>query len=345
MNPLGLDPTSRLVVQTVLRHGPIPRAAIARRTGLSSGSLTRLTAPLVEAGYLREGDSRRARVGRPSLPLEVVDPSAYFLGVKIVTGGIHAVVTGLGGQVHESLSRAVDTSSAASATEAIRELVTELLPVWPIVALGASLAAVVDEAGTIRAAGLLGWRSGDNLRALLGRSTGLPCVTANDVDALTLSEHWLGWGRGTHDFAVLTVGAGVGAGAIVSDELVVGHQGSAVMLSRAWTRDGRRFDDVLTTGAFTAALRARGRDEALSEAVDTLGQLAALASLAYGPERMLITGEGLAQLIDQLDAVGAAMRHHRGSELDPPELVAKDLDFADWARGAAALAIHRCLAL
>lgn len=345
MNPLGLDPTSRLVVQTVLRHGPIPRAAIARRTGLSSGSLTRLTAPLVEAGYLRERDSQRARVGRPSLPLEVVDPSAYFLGVKIVAGGIHAVVTGLGAQVHETLSRAADTSSAASATEAIRKLVTELLPAVPMVAVGVSLAAAVDEAGQIRAAGLLGWRSGENLSALVGRATGLPCVTANDVDALALSEHWLGRGRGTHDFVVLTVGAGVGAGAIVSDQLLVGHQGAAARLAGAWTTGGRRFDDVLTTRAFAAALRERERVGVLSEAVEALGQLAALASLAYGPERILITGEGLGPFVDQLDAVEEAMRHHCGSGLEPPQLVADELGFADWARGAAALAIHRSLAL
>ena len=41
----SIDPTSRLVVQTVLRHGPIARVGVAQRTGLSSGSMTRLTTP------------------------------------------------------------------------------------------------------------------------------------------------------------------------------------------------------------------------------------------------------------------------------------------------------------
>ena len=81
----SIDPTSRLVVQTVLRHGPIARVGVAQRTGLSSGSMTRLTTPLVAAGILKEQRPVPVKqLGRPALPLVVVDDAALDEAVRAV---------------------------------------------------------------------------------------------------------------------------------------------------------------------------------------------------------------------------------------------------------------------
>ncbi|MEK8228275.1 helix-turn-helix domain-containing protein [Oerskovia sp. M15] len=55
----------------MLRHGPLSRAELARRTGLSQGSLTRLTKPLLAGGILVEADDPPRSdqvVGRPARP-------------------------------------------------------------------------------------------------------------------------------------------------------------------------------------------------------------------------------------------------------------------------------------
>ena len=63
---------SRAVALQVLRHGPIERRDVAHKLGLTIGSLSRLSAPLVAAGLLREvEESGDGRVGRPSRPLDV----------------------------------------------------------------------------------------------------------------------------------------------------------------------------------------------------------------------------------------------------------------------------------
>ncbi|MGH8918129.1 MAG: MarR family transcriptional regulator, partial [Actinomycetes bacterium] len=51
----ALDGSHRLVAVEVLRHGPLARAELSRRLGLSAGSLTRLARPLIDAGLLVEG--------------------------------------------------------------------------------------------------------------------------------------------------------------------------------------------------------------------------------------------------------------------------------------------------
>ena len=80
----------------VLRHGPLARAELARRLGLSPPSLTRLTAPLIEAGLLTETSARRpVGAGRPSRPLDVVPEACHFVGVKLTEDESYCVLTNL----------------------------------------------------------------------------------------------------------------------------------------------------------------------------------------------------------------------------------------------------------
>ncbi|HMR48639.1 MAG TPA: ROK family protein [Arachnia sp.] len=353
-----LDPTSRRVVEMVLRHGPISRVEMVQRTGLSSGSLTRITSPLVGSGVLVEGQGKPAPVGRPSRPLEVVDGAARFLGIKVVPGRIYATLVGLRGRVHGTAIEEADTSSAETTARAIATLLDARAPRWAPEAIGVSLAAAVDPFGTVRAARLLGWEGG-NITGAVAAVTGLRCAAANDVEALALAEHWFGRGRGAHNFVVLTVGAGVGAGAIVDDTLLSGHQGAAAMLGRAWASDGRTFHEVLATEPLLRrACAATGRPvgvsdlaggeaavaEVLDDAAGVLGELAALAKLAFGPDRILIAGEGVVAFVGRTEAVVRGMTRHCYEDLETPELVMGDeIDFLDWARGGAALAIRDTL--
>ena len=356
----SIDPTSRLVVQTVLRHGPIARVGVAQRTGLSSGSMTRLTTPLVAAGILQERRPTPAtQLGRPALPLVVVDDAARFVGVKVVPGQLHAVVTGLAGHVRATDVRQADTSTIETTAQAIAQLVDEFSGPHEPTSVGVALAAAVDPHGEVRAAPLLGW-GGGNLTALVTEACGLPCKAANDVDALTLAEHWVGHGRRTHNFVVITVGAGVGAGAVVADELVVGHQGSTGMVGEAWTTWGQRFHDALADEPLRAAAsESAGREVSLEElaqaddpaivavldrAAVALGELVVLAKQFWGPERVLLTGEGIIHYKDRVDLIQQVLRDRRFENIDPPELVLAEQDFHAWARGAAALATRLSLA-
>lgn len=342
----------------VLRFGPLSRAAMVERLGLSSGSLTRLTGPLIAAGILREGEARAMSIGRPRQPLEVVDDAARFLGVKVVPGRFYATLVGLSGIVHSTREAVADTSSAETTAAAIAGLLEENAPGWAPEAIGVSLAAAVDAEGNTRAAGLLGWKRGNIVRAV-EEAAGLPCAAIKDVDALTLAEHWFGHGRGTRNFVVLTVGEGVGSGAVVDDTLLGGHLGFAALLGRAWLRDGQGASEVLSTAPLLArAAAAVGRavgpadllsgDRAIGEVLDAaaegLGELVALAMIAYGPERVLIAGEGVPPFVLREAAIRRGMARHAYEDDQLPELVlGEGLGFYDWARGGAAVAIRQVL--
>ncbi|WP_296141160.1 ROK family transcriptional regulator [uncultured Tessaracoccus sp.] len=351
---LALDRTSRRVLEVVLRQGPMSRVDVAAATGLSSASLTRLTKPLVRAGFLEEGEPEPAAMGRPSLPLAIVDDAARFLGAKIVPGEIHAVVTGLAGRVRDTLVVPADTATPEDAAQAVADVAARLGRSHDLAGIGVALAGAVDPFGTVRRATLLGWPE-CNLSRLVSDRTGLRCSSANDVDALALSQHWTGVGRGTENFVTLTIGAGVGAGAVVGNQLLVGHQGYNGMVGHLPTRDGGTFHDRLSTdGLRAAAGDALGRPvpaaalpglapeigPVLDAAARSLAELVLLAKHVWGPERILLTGEGIWLLSAGKEAFGEVLAAQRWDDITPPDVVVRSLQFLDWATGAAALAIR-----
>lgn len=355
---MRFDPSTRNVALMVLRHGPISRADIARRLGMSSGSLTRITKPLLEHGVVEQGEPAQAQIGRPSLPLRIVDGAARFLGVKIVPGAAYLVSCGLAVRPYDRWRIDLDTSTPEKTVMGLARQVDRAKHDGPLSAVGIVLPAAVDMWGGLYATRMLGWPSGSNLGQQMERTTGVRTATANDSDGLTLYHHWFGAGRGTEHFCLITFGAGIGIGAVVDDQLLFGHQGAASMLGRLWTRDGRLFGDVLSQPAIAhAASSAAGRDldfwealrdedaqPVLDDARRLLGELARAAAVAYAPSRILITGEGIRLLEESMNLVREELERDWREDLALPELVMEPLDFFDFARGAAAHAIRLTLA-
>lgn len=351
MKAWPLDPTTRSVALAVLRHGPISRADLARLLGLSSGSLTRITKPLIETGVLEQGAPSALEIGRPPVPLRIIDRSAKFLGIKIVPGRAWVVGTGLAGEMHHSEELDLDTATLESTAEGLAGVMRRFPGVS---AVGVCLPASVEPHGVLHATRMLGWPGGGNLAQRLLTLTGVDCSTVNDIDGLTLFQHWFGAGRGLTQFAVVTFGLGVGCGAVVDDSLLLGRQGAAAILGRLWLPDGRVFGDVLSMAAvaeaagtltgrrltFEEALAAEEARPAIEEATQAIGWLVRAAAIAFAPERILVTGEGIDLLGGSLDAVTRVLVSDWREDLEVPELVLQPLDFRDYARGAAVAAIR-----
>jgi fructokinase len=91
-----------------------------------------------------------------------------------------------------------------------------------LTALGVASFGPLDLAsGTITATPKSGW-SMTPLREELGRELGCAVAVTTDVNAAALAEHVLGAGIGSNVFLYLTVGTGIGVGAVVAGEVVEG---------------------------------------------------------------------------------------------------------------------------
>ena len=381
----ALSESGRELVREVLIHGPIARAELGRRLGLSPASLTRLSKPFLDSGLFVEGAVELAgAVGRPARPLDVQADLQRFVGVKLTGDQAFGVLTDLRARALGEHVADLAGRSPAEVVEALVAVVQALTAgshggvgsggggvagVAGLAGVGVSIGGKVTGQRTVLRATFLAWREVD-LGGMLAERLGVPVVVENDVVALTEAERWFGLGRGVDDFAVVTVGAGVGYGLVVHGRQVItpdtglglgghvpldptgpicvdGHRGcSTAMLSTtsmcasAAVGLGRpvSYDELL-------ALAASG-DPVAVQVVGTAGRslgrmIAAVANLTM-VGTVVLSGEGVG-LVD-VPVAATELRAGIAADRDPDASEVRVLtgaaDFGAWARGAAAVAVQ-----
>ena len=198
--------------------------------------------------------------------------------------------------------------------------------------------------------------------------SGIPTIVENDLVAFTEYEHWFGAGRGLDRFAVVTLGAGVGYGLVIHDEIVrndefgiglighwpldpfgpvcsEGHRGCAKAILTDTAIAGSVSQALGRTVSYPAALNLAASGEAAARRiVDDAGRglgrlLAAIANLTM-PEAIVLGGEGVRLAEVAGEAVEAGLRADRDPRTKPIPLVIRSGDNIEWCRGAAVVAIQ-----
>jgi predicted NBD/HSP70 family sugar kinase len=357
--------------ETVLTKGPLSRRDVARLTGLSAASVTKLVKPMITNGYLIENDREAGVPGRPQIPLQV-DPSRHFaVGIKLMNSEIVGVVADLHAEVLSSYRLKLTKSAPADVVDAIEKITGILLEESPIqrdrlLGIGIGLSGHINgSSGVLHQSPLLGWRNVP-LRQLVADRMRVPVVIENDVNTLAVAEQWFGPGSGYGSFAVVTVGAGVGCGLVLDGQLWQGISGAAGEFGHMVVDPdgpechcGKRgcLESIASDTAIAAAMsRAVGRKiskvsqvVALAHAGDpdaqgvfqqagtALGRaLAALVNL-LNPPLIILSGEGITASDLFIDALRSELeRDAFSTTAQDCTLLVRPLPDETWARGAAA---------
>jgi predicted NBD/HSP70 family sugar kinase len=364
-----LSGLERSTLRELLIHGPRSRAELARELGMSRASLTRVTRTLVDQGLVAEGALElRGATGRPSEVLHVRPEGRRFLGVKLTSDRLFAVVTDFTARPLAEYEEPLRSQSVEDAVAQIGSAFERLSREHAgIGAVGIGLAGdVVSVSGRqiVLQSPFLGWREVP-LADLVGDRLGVPATAENDVRALTAAEHWFGVGAGYESMVLITVGTGIGVGMVVDDRVVVGAGGKAGNLEHLpidpggpRCRRGHRgcLASYLSNAAIVAALRtpgldyatvlelARGGDpaalQAFRDAGHALGVLAGTLANTLDPAKIVITGDGIAVTELARAELDAAVAMHRGPDEAPLALDIQPFEFSEWARAGAVLAIR-----
>jgi predicted NBD/HSP70 family sugar kinase len=354
----------------VLLYGPLARTELAHRLDLSTPSLSRLTKPLIDMGLLQEVDDTTTRNGgRPLQPLDVDPDLQHFVGVKLTGTHAHGVLTDLRAGILGTVDLALPDHDPEQVVGVLQDLVATLCEERPApAAIGVGLGGVVQDNADVLRAPFLHWGS-VALADLLENALDMPAVISNDLDALTEAERWFGAGKDVDQFAVVTIGAGVGLGVVVHDTLVTGKDSGLGLLGHfpidplgPACPDGHRgcSNALLTTDSIRIqASMALGRpvtyhelldlaeagdpvaDQIVGNSAQALGALVAAVANIVQPKRVILTGEGIrlaSVACDRLSSGIARNRHPEASALDV-SILADDPTI--WARGAAAVAIQQ----
>ncbi|NJQ00117.1 ROK family transcriptional regulator [Streptomyces zingiberis] len=225
-----------LVLHTVATHGPISRAGVASRIGLTRSAVSTLVEELDRAGLLVElGPGRPGTVGRPGSELALSESGPAGLGAEIGVDRLAVCAVDLRGRVrvraeepaaHRGSApgpvlRRLARLCARVAADAGRE---GLRPAGLTVAVPGLVA---RDAATVVRAPNLGWE-GLDARAPLAQALTLPVTVANEANIGALAELWCGGhSPAPRDFVYVSAEIGIGAAVVVDGALLRGAHGFA----------------------------------------------------------------------------------------------------------------------
>lgn len=226
----------RALMDEIRRRGPMPRIALAERTGISRATVTTTTANLIELGLIEEvapDDSTTSQGrGRPRVDLRIKADAHLVAGVKIANQSLSLVLMNFAFDQVADLDVPLP-APCLSASEMITQIGQAVDALTAKAGLSrADLSGIgVGIAGIVQAErGVVLWSpslDSDNIN--LGREAstalGLPVFIDNDANLVAVAELGFGLGRENSDFIVITVESGVGMGLVIDGRLYRGAGG------------------------------------------------------------------------------------------------------------------------
>jgi predicted NBD/HSP70 family sugar kinase len=240
--PLGEGPAvpsllrelnERVILNTVWEHGPVHRAEIARLTGLSKPTASLALESLVSSGLLIETPRAPEATGRAASFFTAATTAGLVLAVDIGSRYIRGMLTDLAGHplaTTEVPLRRTSLNGVLSTVLAVRDRLAELSKTNPddvTTAVVGTPGIINPDTGIVTEPGFLVCLEGKDLRSLLAQHLGTDVVLENDVNLIAVGEQRAGHGVGVNDFAVLSVGSGLGVGLILQGSLHRGAHGAA----------------------------------------------------------------------------------------------------------------------
>ncbi|WP_137896569.1 ROK family transcriptional regulator [Ramlibacter sp. 2FC] len=363
----------RVVLQAIRLHGSLPKAELARLTGLTAQTVGLIAARLEDDGLLLRQAPVRGRIGQPSVPLALNPDGAFSIGIKVGRRSTDWLLLDFTGRVRERQTLEYDFPDAQALLPAIAErlgaLQAGLGPLAPRL-VGLGLAAPFAMGGWHRLLGLSpaqseAWNRLD-LGAELQAMTELPVSFARDTAAATVAELVTGRGRDLKSFLYLFVDTFVGgglvlnshphaglhgnAGAVASLPLRVAQGGSAPeqLVGRAslWELEQRfaargldrsaAYDERALQPAFEAETLAW-----LAEAAEALAHCVTSGTAFLDLDAVVVDGSFCRPLLQRLlDETRAALAHYDWEGLWMPGLHAGSIGTDARALGGALLPLH-----
>ncbi|MCB2054006.1 MAG: ROK family transcriptional regulator [Geminicoccaceae bacterium] len=225
----------RLVLTLIRRHGRLPKAEIARLTGLSAQTGSVIVKRLEADGLLRPEKPRRGRIGQPSVPFSLDPAGAFSVGLKIGRRSADLVLMDFVGRVvarHRRAYRHPETTGLrAFVADGLKVLQQGLSPSARsrIAGLGVAMPGAMwdwqQEMGAPPGS-LEPWRDFD-VAAELASIVPWPVTVYNDATAACAAELVFGAGGRLRTFLYVFVGSFIGGGVVMDGRLLHGRTGNA----------------------------------------------------------------------------------------------------------------------
>jgi glucokinase-like ROK family protein len=227
--------------QAILLHllydKQLSRIQLARKTSLSTTTITNLVAELVEQGIVAEVGTQnhegQRKVGRPRTALRLVPDARFTIGVHIGIGLVRVAVANLCAEIIcnniEYFSLDIPPTSVLDQIVFLIEQTISQSGVERsrIIGVGVGASGLVNyQTGVNVLAPNLGWHSVP-IKQHLENALNLPTTVDNNVRAMAVGEAFFGLGRDVDSIAFVYGRVGVGAGFVFDGKVFRGSSTGA----------------------------------------------------------------------------------------------------------------------
>lgn len=221
----------RCILKVIQRSGASSRATLARMSGLTPPTVSKVVESLLMQGIVEEFEQDRPPLGRPHKLVKMATTSAVVLGVVIDAGSSCVTETGLDGQVTEEKTlrfRTPDTYERLldELEQRCRTLLSRTSA--KLRGVGVSVPGLVSERlEQVVFCPNLHLLDHRNPAGDLETRLGIECLLLHEPQALCLAERMYGIARDLENFAMLDVTQGLGLGVVVGGMILTGNSGMA----------------------------------------------------------------------------------------------------------------------
>jgi predicted NBD/HSP70 family sugar kinase len=222
------------VLETIFRKGPITRPEIAITTSLSKPTVSAAVDRLEQGGLVRAAGRRGGQRGRKPLAYVVSPQVGFVVGADIGGSNLRVAAADLFGEPILDVRRPTTKQGTRALGTQILEMVSEVIDRAGAVhgkplTLGISAPGIVDQASgrVLSLAYNVAPEGGFDPLEVVRDRFDLPVLVDNNVNLAAVGERWFGLARGASTMVFIAIGAGIGMGIIIDDELVRGAHGAA----------------------------------------------------------------------------------------------------------------------
>jgi predicted NBD/HSP70 family sugar kinase len=220
----------RAALELLLAEGPLTRAQLSERTGVSKVTVSQMLARLEDRGLVRIAGEQAGGRGPNAALYSVVSSSAYVAGLYVESDLVSVAVADVAGNRVGNVS--VDPNGAEDPVGMVRSAISRACESAGIDLEDLS-AVVIGSPGVLDprtgapqlAVNLPTWHEGvlDGLRDALHT----PVVIENDVNLAAMAEQADGAAAGLDDFILVWLGGGLGLATVIGGQMLRGSGGAA----------------------------------------------------------------------------------------------------------------------
>jgi len=222
-----------LVLDIIKRNSPVSRMEIAKITGMSPTSITRIVNELHEQGFVRETELVTSGVGRRATLLDVCGSVLYTIGIELDKFNVKIGIVNYVGEIiafesfyRDAIERYEDTLKKLKKN--IEELIhINNIPSTKIIGLAIGLPGYIDyKNGVVKVSDQLKWKN-VKLAEDLKQLTSFNVIVDNELKMKVVAENFMGMAKDSQNAVLVGIGSGIGAAIILNGEIYRGESNNA----------------------------------------------------------------------------------------------------------------------